>query len=416
VPSGCAALLFVGGLSRLLGQLDHDTTEEGWVQERTEAIGTEAIGTVLPATITAAVRAAGGFETVEDTAVVDDWDDVIDDAPDVVIPPRRVWVRHRIRPRERLTQIAARYGTTAEEIIADNHLDGSDPSLRKWKRIRVRASRLPPPRVKVKYVASAADTWDDIAAKLHVERLDLHAWNWQKRSLWEGRELVAWVDPGAAPTLRPGQGPEIPEELHVPPGGESTGRPHRGRLKGGVLLPESDLYTRRTPTHGLWGSSHTILQIQRAFAAFRHDSGYDGEVTIGALSRKHGGRFHPHVSHQSGRDIDIRLPLLPGVPETDVPNADEVDWYATWALIDAFVDTGEVSVIFLEVDLHRRLYEAARALGERREDLAEVLRFPTWAGGEGSGVRPIVRHSKGHDGHIHVRIECGPLERRCRRK
>src|SRR5690606_39010862 len=95
-------------------------------------------------------------------------------------------------------------------------------------------------------------------------------------------------------------------------------------------------------------------------------------------------------------------------------NVDEIDWYATWHLVKAFIATGEVATIFLDVSRHRNLYEAARAMGETPESLESVIKWPRWTGGVRPG--PVVRHSPGHDTHIPVRIKCGPDEPRCKRR
>ena len=93
-------------------------------------------------------------------------------------------------------------------------------------------------------------------------------------------------------------------------------------------------------------------------------------------------------------------------------SADEVDWSATWELVRALVDTGEVQAIFLEIPLQRRLFQAAMWEGMRPEQLRPYLQWPA-TGGHGVAV---VRHEKGHDGHIHVRVRCGPQEPRCRKR
>jgi murein endopeptidase len=204
-------------------------------------------------------------------------------------------------------------------------------------------------------------------------------------------------------------GPPVPEDLGVPDGGLSVGRPNRGRVQHAVQVPDLPYYTRRNPDI-LWGSSHAVRSLVSALARFRHESGFEGEVILGSMSRSRGGRFSPHRSHQSGRDIDIRLPLLPGVRPTHAPAADEVDWQAAWALVSSLIDTGEVHAIYLETRLQRRLYEAARQLGAGHEELVDKIQWPR----SETGVVAIVRHQKGHDAHIHVRFSCAPDEDRCK--
>jgi murein endopeptidase len=176
-----------------------------------------------------------------------------------------------------------------------------------------------------------------------------------------------------------------------------------------VQLPERTEYTRRHPSSS-WGSSHTIENLIRALASFRHRSGFEGEVVVMAISRRHGRRFPPHDSHQSGRDVDIRLPLLPHVPDTALPNPDEVDWAATWELVRGLADTGAVDAIYLQVELQRRLYQAALWEGMEPEQLGSIIQWPSKSGPDGA----LVRHEAGHENHMHVRFRCGPAESRCR--
>lgn len=329
-------------------------------------------------------------------------------SPPLELLPRRKWIKHRVRPRERIDQIAARYGVRRSDVLEWNALEADailPPPGRRTLKVQTR--RVAPPRLLVGYVPTDGESWSDIAARFRVEGPDLRAWNWRARTLRPGVPVQIWVDPGLPFTLRPGEGPP-PDPPVIPDGARSVGRPQQGRIDGAVRLPPSELY-RCGSSYVMWGSSHALRQIVAALATFRHQSGYEGTIVIGALSRKHGRRLRPHVSHQSGRDVDIRLPLLPGIPVTHSPNPDEVDWLATWMLVKAFVETGEVSRIFLDTSLHRRLYEAARSLGATREELRAIIQWPSWTPKED----PVVRHEEGHDGHIHVRIDCGDDEPRC---
>jgi hypothetical protein len=380
MPSGCAGLLLTLALGRVF-----DPSE---------------------------ASPSGLDEDDSNDALVTDYEAAIRGQAPIEVLPRRRWIRHRVRPRERLTQIAARYGVLLSDLVEWNNLDPNEPTPpRRLRSLRVLTDRSVPGRLEVRYRAAPGEGWGDIAAKFRVEQPDLRAWNWRHRRPSPDAVLVLWVDPGIPRTISPGQGPAIPETFDVPAGGVSVGRPDRGKLERGVQLPPSELYSRGYPG-GLYGSSQTIEVVQRAMAHFRHDTGYEGEIVIGAISRQRGRRFPPHVSHQSGRDIDIRLPLLPGVPAHHDPNPDEIDWAATWGLVRAFVDTERVSIIFLDVDLQRRLYEAARVMGESHESLREVISWPSWK----NKRRPIVRHAKGHDGHLHVRVGCAPgaIEPKCR--
>lgn len=391
MPTGCVALLVTLGIGPVL--------EEEARAENAVVIAADA------------ADSADSADSADDIPTVRSLDEVLAAAPPTVIPERPTLVKHRVRPRERVTQIAVRYGVHRKDLLRWNKKLGPQTVFPEPRTLRVRARRLPPPRVKVRYVVQEGEGWMDVSAKFRIGHRDLHAYNWRIRELSPGKAITLWVDPGWPQTIHPGEGPPVPDHFDVTPGGRSVGRPNRGRLQGGVLLPPSDLYTGKDKTSGLWGSSHTIEQIQRAFAIFRHDSGFTGEVIIGAISRRRGGRFVPHLSHQSGRDIDIRLPLWPGIDDP-TGSPDEIDWYATWELVQAFIETGEVGTIFLDVHRHRNLYEAARAMGETPESLTDVIPWPRFA----RDSRPVIRHSPGHDTHIHVRIKCGPDEPRCKRR
>lgn len=386
MPAGCVALLASLGIGPVLGQ------------------PVPTVPTIAPV---ATVTAPGDDEI----PLVTSRQEVLDAAGPVEFPKSPTLVRHRPTMRERVTHIAVRYGVTREQLVRWNpKLPPNASFAPRRRKLKIYARRLPPPRQKVRYQVQEGENWMDIACKFHIEHRDLHAYNWKTKRLWAGRQLVLWIDPGFPETIFPDQGPPVPSQFDIPTGALSVGRPDRGRLLDGIELPDSPLYTRKHPTSGLWGSSHTVLQIHRALAGFRHHYGFEGEVVIGAISRRRGGRFSPHRSHQSGRDIDIRLPTWPSLSGRHPPREDEIDWYATWGLIKSFIDTGEVDTIFLDVSRHRNLYEAARTMGETPQSLEAVIKWPQWSGRS----RPVVRHSKGHDTHIHVRIKCGPDEPRCR--
>jgi murein endopeptidase len=179
-------------------------------------------------------------------------------------------------------------------------------------------------------------------------------------------------------------------------------------LRNGVQLPENPkLYKRRNPDHS-WGSSLTVDNLQTAITNFRRDSGFDREIVICDMSRKRGGRLRPHHSHRSGRDVDIRLPLRKGLPAGTLPNGiSQVDWKATWALIRALLLTKTIKYIFLERNRQRVLRDVAEAAGASAKALEKIFQYP------GRDRRSIIRHSRGHINHIHIRFICGENESDC---
>ncbi len=318
------------------------------------------------------------------------------------------WIRYRVSPGERVVDVAARFGVEVEDLAEWNSLDPGQWRLRPGKKLRVLARRSPPDRVRHTYVVGADDTWQSIAIAHRIDSRKLRAYNWKRERIRAGDQLVIWQDVGQPQTIgQAADEPVIPPR--VEPGASSVGRPQLGRIAHAVQLPESPLYSRARPNWS-WGSSHALEQLVAAVGDFRRATGFSGDVVVGSISRRGGRSFPPHRSHQSGRDVDLRLPVRPGVGRQRPPRADEVDWPATWALIRSLIETDEVAVIFLERRLQRRLYEAARWSGESHDHLADLIE---WAD-ERRWSHAIVRHAKGHDGHIHVRFRCGPTERRCK--
>jgi hypothetical protein len=319
------------------------------------------------------------------------------------------WITHVVRPRERLAQVAARYGVTKHDLAAWNKLSSPRARVRAGKKLRLKTTRVPPPREKIAYAVAEGDDWSEVAIRHRVAIEDLKAWNSKHRGrpLEVGAELRIWIDPGEPRTVNCARG-EPPPALEYRDDAVSLGHPQSGRLKNGIRLPEWPLWTKGNP-RGLYASSHTLDVMVAALTQLRVDNGYDGAMFIGSISKRRGGYFPPHRSHRTGLDIDIRLPLLPAVPPETYPTPDNVDWPALWELIEAFVDTGEVSMIFLDHRMQKYLYRAARWEGKTPEELESIIHWPR----KDRKWEVIVRHSRGHKGHIHVRLLCGPDEPRC---
>jgi hypothetical protein len=266
--------------------------------------------------------------------------------------------------------------------------------------LRIHASKFPRPRQQVRLSIGPKDTWEEVAQRYDLSVAELKQANrrFAKRRRPGGLRLHAWMDTRVLPPGSGQHGP-VPPQFEVRTDGLSVGRPHRGRLEDGVALPESDQYTVRKPRQG-YGTSLAVVSIQRAVATFRYQTGFEGEVMIGAMSRRTGRRLRPHRSHQSGRDADIRLPAMAFAEGEHDLSVQDVDWPAAWGLIRAFVATEVVQVIFLERRHYRRLRRAGREMGATDEEIEQVMGH--------------LRHAKGHTAHFHVRFICSPLADRCR--
>lgn len=325
--------------------------------------------------------------------------------------PERRWITHAVVPRESLDSIAMRYGVSRDELVKWNKKKlGSKQWIYAGQKLKVFARLLPPPREKITYVVAKGDTWSKIADHFGVPRADLRAWNPKTPKAFKaGAKLKVYTDPkAAAPAVASSGGGSkaaLPD-FHVRSGGYGVGRPNRGTLVNGVQLPASDMVKILDPDK-VWGTSHAVEHLLEAIATFRRDSGYTPPLTISSISLKRGGRFGPHSSHRTGRDVDIRLPRKPGATKGDAPSS--IDWTYTWKLVQALVATGEVEYIFVSWSRQKYLYRAAQSAGATKEQLDEVIQWPR----KSDTNKGVVRHASGHTVHLHVRFTCTPGNSRC---
>ncbi|MDC0722127.1 penicillin-insensitive murein endopeptidase [Nannocystis bainbridge] len=323
-------------------------------------------------------------------------------------------LKHLLIPGETLDEVAKLYQVEVGDLAKWNAIRAGEPIPKKKKDLRVITTHTPPPREKLEHEIKRGDTWEAIAAEFGVEVARLRQQNPRlgdklapkpKQKL----KVVAWKDLDLTPSA--GLGTKL-GQIRVRAGGLSIGKPNRGKLVRGVELPDRpDLYVKRKPDES-FASTHTVMQTMAAITRFRHDSNFKGQVVIGGMSRARGGRFRPHKSHQSGRDVDIRLPVLRAAEGKRHITSADVDWKATWQLMRAFLDTGEVEYIFLEFALQKRIYKAARESGVSQEQIDAWLEWPKKIKGR-SNKRVLIRHVEGHRTHMHVRIRCGPQEKHC---
>ena len=344
------------------------------------------------------------------------------------------WIKHEVIPGERLDDIAARYDVRTASLIRWNKLDPDKPRIYAGRELAVYTKFIPPPQQKIVYTVKYGDTWAKIASAHRVDPDHLRErWNSKvPRAFKAGQEIIIWIDPltngdlleddpaeqmtaanagtsastfstTTAGTVSVGALPLVA----IQKGAVSVGKPNKGKIVNSLALPENKkLYTIRKPDES-FGSSHALYNLQLAVAQWRQATGYSGSLPIGAISKKGGGRLRPHSSHQSGRDVDVRLPLKNAGGSSD--NVNDVDWDATWGLILALVATGEVEYIFLTTDRQKYLLKAAKRAGASKDLIDRILQYPETSGNKNG----IVRNQKGHTAHFHVRFACAANETRC---
>ncbi|MGH1345303.1 MAG: penicillin-insensitive murein endopeptidase [Nannocystales bacterium] len=327
----------------------------------------------------------------------------------------RPWVKHKVVPRERIEDIENRYGVSKKELIRWNKRLKQKQWIYAGQVLRIKARRVPPPREKITYVVKRGDRWVEIAKAHNIRESDLRSWNRKvPRAFKVGQKLTVYTNPleVVAPPSddegEPAGSGSNPDRLSVRSNALSIGKPNRGRIQNGIQLPQSEHYTLRDPDRS-YGSSHAVTIIHDSIAAFRAETGYRGEIKIADMSKKGGGRLRPHGSHQAGRDVDIRLPRRAGV-STDNKSISAMDWDLSWALVKAFIDTGEIEYIFLETGRQKALRKAAQRAGASASELARAIQYPSKRGTN----KGIVRHASGHRIHIHIRIKCAKSNSRCK--
>ncbi len=186
--------------------------------------------------------------------------------------------------------------------------------------------------------------------------------------------------------VRPAEAPVVTVPATIVPS-QAVGRPNRGRLADGVLLPPEgpdhttwDAIEQVTPNRD-WrrvGTDRLVRTLLTVAASYRRAHPGAPRVVISDLSLPEGGRFGPeygglgHASHQNGLDVDIAYPRADG-QEIGVDRVGQIDRKLSQALVDTFVEAGAEYVF----------------VGPRTR-----LRGP----------RSVVQELANHDDHLHLRI------------
>jgi penicillin-insensitive murein endopeptidase len=217
-------------------------------------------------------------------------------------------------------------------------------------------------------------------------------------------------------------------------GGASTsvGAPGRGKLEGGVALPDVGpgfVHNPKRPHEARFGTVEMVQAIVRA-AAIVHESMPGVPLVVNDLALEHGGPIAQHGSHQNGRDADILFYSLDvkgepsqsvGVPvdpkgmgwdfkDLTIPDDDvrvKLDMKRTWRFMQALFEVAVDDVQRIFIAEHVRSMLLAEA--ERQRAPAHVVaRFADVTCQPGAP----------HDDHMHVRFWCSPedIRRGCEDK
>jgi penicillin-insensitive murein endopeptidase len=180
-------------------------------------------------------------------------------------------------------------------------------------------------------------------------------------------------------------------------GSMSIGSTNGGALFNAVQMPAGDHHHLVDPAHA-WGTQETVDALLRTIVRVAAEFPGAAPLPIGHLSARRGGHLSPHVSHQTGRDVDV------GYYYTDTgrwyarAHAKNLDRERTWAFVRTLIVESDVDLILIDHSIQRLLEEHARGIGEDPAWLDSLFR------GVPGKLPPVIRHAKGHATHLHVRF------------
>ena len=188
----------------------------------------------------------------------------------------------------------------------------------------------------------------------------------------------------------------------------SNGRASGGSLTNGVPMPDGQFWRVRE-REASFGTETTINELVAVFAHVGNTLPGGTRIIIGDLSRPQGRPLSPHLSHQSGRDVDMGYYLRGVGPQRQFSGATRstLDVARQWAQIRFLLERGTVERMFIDYSLQIPLVQYARRIGEDPAYLAKVFEY----GGEGK----IITHSPGHRDHIHIRFRCDEWDKACQK-
>jgi penicillin-insensitive murein endopeptidase len=179
-------------------------------------------------------------------------------------------------------------------------------------------------------------------------------------------------------------------------GSISIGSPNAGALLNGRAAEGGELLTLVDAAHA-FGTEETLVYLTTAIRSVHEQFADTPPLSLGHISAARGGPIRPHVSHQSGRDVDISFYYANGARWYARATEANLDLARTWSLVRALIVETDVEMILMDQQIQTYLRRYAAAKGEDPTWLAELF--------QGQGARrPILRHAPGHATHLHIRF------------
>jgi len=307
---------------------------------------------------------------------------------------------YTVRKNDTLSRIARRF--TKRYKKRHKRYKVTSKTIRRWNRLksnRIHAGQkliIQKPVVmcrlrSVQYKIQRKDTLIKIAKKFGVRVEQIKRWNRLRSDrIRRGKKLTIIVP-----------GPSTPSK--------SSGKPNGGRLIDGERLPDGRVhgwgYWSKKPKYS-YGANITITHLIECIQRVKRRWPRVNDVVIGDLSRQGGGPLPPHVSHQNGLDVDIGYyhKGRKQLKRFQSATAKNLDVRKSWYLLKAFLETGDVDMIFVDYGLQAHFHRYARRTGMSGKEAKRVFQYPR---GRGT-ARGVIRHSKGHINHFHVRFKPRP--------
>jgi len=179
-------------------------------------------------------------------------------------------------------------------------------------------------------------------------------------------------------------------------GSMAVGSPSAGLLLNGEVAEKSSLFAPVSAATA-WGTSETLAYLTAALTKVHAEAPDAAALHLGDISAERGGPLAPHVSHQSGRDVDIGYFYLRSERWYRRGTAKNLDVPKNWAFVRALVTETDVELILIDQSIQTLLRDHAISSGED----------PRWVKSLFSGDsehRPLIRHARGHATHVHVRF------------
>lgn len=304
-------------------------------------------------------------------------------------------VKYVVVPGDTLAGIAKKHGVTPRQIRGWNRLKNN--IIVANQKLVIYAKKLPKIQSKRFHRVKAGDTFGSISKKYKMDVGDLISWNphLDPRRLRTGDKVSFYVEV---------ERPETSKKF------QNTA--YRTFVKHAVQLPKGKGYKVRNASRA-WGTEMLVDVLRHGLGATKRKYRRAANLVVGDLSKKKGGFLPPHRSHRDGRDADVAYYIkgnkdvewrfIRATPKT-------LDAAKTWFLFHTFLKTGKVKYIFVNYELQKPLYDYARSKGVSKKYLDRVFQYP-----KGRGSKGIIRHSRGHDNHFHIRVECAKgVTRGCR--